>query len=96
MVVVARPERMLLAEAKEDYGRNLAAISQLRRQHAHGTPFRELVRALDRAECGEALASLPGRGGFPHELEAEVHASEAELRDLEAALLASDARHASI
>lgn len=72
VVVVARPERMLLAEAKEDYGRNLAAISQLRRQHAHGTPFRELVRALDRAEGGEALASLPGRGGFPHELEAEA------------------------
>ena len=127
VVVVARPEGMLLAEAKEDYTRNLAAISHLRRQHArqhvtsaalgvptahcpgllglrrlpsllaalhtlgpglrrrsqgadlaasnqqaHGTPFRELVRALDRAEGGEALASLPGRGGFPHELEAEA------------------------
>ena len=30
------------------------------------------MRALDRAEGGEALASLPGRGGFPHELEAEA------------------------
>jgi len=72
VVVVARPEAVLLAEAKEDYKRNLQAISRLRRQHAHGTPFRELVRALDRAEGGEALASLPGRGGFPHELEAEA------------------------
>ena len=126
VVVVARPEAMLLTEAKEDYKRNLQAISQLRRQHvhaacgkrrlggatahclaswgrlsrllaalrtrgpmggcsaargadlaasniqAHGTPFRELVRALDRAEGGEALASLPQRGGFPHELEAEA------------------------
>lgn len=69
VVVVARPEIAQLAEAKADYKRNLQAISQLRRQHAHGTPFRELVRALDRAEGGEALASLPGRGGFPHELE---------------------------
>lgn len=72
VVVVARPEAATLTEAKEDYKRNLSAISQLRRQHAHGTPFRELVRALDRAEGGEGLASLPGRGGFPHELEAEA------------------------
>ena len=34
VVVVARPEAVLLAEAKEDYTRNLAAISHLRRQHA--------------------------------------------------------------
>ena len=49
-------------------GAHLAASNT----QAHGTPFRELVRALDRAEGGEALASLPGRGGFPHELEAEA------------------------
>ena len=38
VVLVARPEASLLAEAKEDYRRNLQAISHLRRQHAHGTP----------------------------------------------------------
>ena len=35
VVVVARPEAATLTEAKEDYKRNLSAISQLRRQHAH-------------------------------------------------------------
>ena len=35
VVVVARPEAVLLAEAKEDYKRNLQAISRLRRQHVH-------------------------------------------------------------
>ena len=51
-------------------GADLAAINP----QAHGTPFRELVRALDRAEGGEALGSLPGRAGFrfPHETEAEA------------------------
>jgi len=53
---------------RRSQGADLAASNQ----QAHGTPFRELVRALDRAEGGEALASLPGRGGFPHELEAEA------------------------
>ena len=53
-------------------GRTRAGGPPASNQQAHGTPFRELVRALDRAEGGEALASLPGRGGFPHELEAEA------------------------
>lgn len=51
VVVVARPERMLLAEAKEDYGRNLAAISQLRRQHARA--------ARDKCRLGGADGALP-------------------------------------
>ena len=58
---------------RRSQGADLAASNQ----QAHGTPFRELVRALDRAEGGEALASLPGRGGFPHELEAQAAGAEA-------------------
>ena len=55
VVVVARPEAVLLAEAKEDYTRNLAAISHLRRQHARA--------ARDKCRLGGADGALPGPPG---------------------------------
>ena len=51
VVVVARPEAVLLAEAKEDYTRNLAAISHLRRQHAQA--------ARDKCRLGGADGARP-------------------------------------